>query len=64
MVAREIMKGVREYEEAYPVELDLNRGRPIVLAVNEGGHNYTKVDLEDLLKWLKEHRPDLYTLGE
>lgn len=63
--------GVREYAESYLVHLnevqiadgkivDVGGERRFVLeARNEGGHNSTLVDLEDLLLWLHDHRPDL-----
>ena len=64
------MDGVREYAEGYPVQLQtLNadnvyshpeaHGRLAILAVNEGGHNCTQVDLLDLLVWVTRNRPDL-----
>lgn len=49
-----VMEGVREYGEAYPVELARCRktGRLVVRAYNEGGNNHTDVDLWDLIEWL------------
>jgi hypothetical protein len=49
-----VMEGVREYSEEMSVGLSTNRdGRIVVVASNEGGYNCTKVDLVDLLDWLK-----------
>ncbi len=70
------MEGVREYgEDGTPalshLEHDPNScskvpegGRWVVIAWNEGGYNLTQVDLLDLLKWLRAHRPDLLELKE
>lgn len=45
---------VREYTEGVPVELWLNdHGRVVIRAYNEGMHNCTEVDLEDLLDWVQ-----------
>ena len=63
------MEGVREYAEYMPVRLIKrhpcymehyeSEQRWVIDAVNEGGHNGTEVDLVDLLRWLKENRPEL-----
>jgi len=57
-----VMEGVREYWEQYPVKLDVDEesGREIILSKNEGGYNSTAVDLLDLVEWLRAHRPDLF----
>jgi hypothetical protein len=34
-------------------------GRMIILAKNEGGYNCTKVDLLDVIEWVKKHMPEL-----
>lgn len=48
------MTGVREYCEKEAVELWLRPdGRTVIRAYNEGGNNYTEVDLNDTLDWLK-----------
>ena len=71
---RQRLDGVTEYCEEMPVELaettgtyvygvpdELRpeRGRIVIRAMNEGGHNSTEVDLLELIAWLKAHRPDL-----
>jgi hypothetical protein len=50
------MAGVREHSEGYPVELRRNAetGRLAIVARNEGGHNFTEVDLFDLIDWLRQ----------
>jgi hypothetical protein len=55
------MEGVREYAEKYEVELvvDEENGRPCVQAWNEGHYNLTRVDLLDLIYWIKTNRPEL-----
>ncbi len=63
-------KYVREYCEGQPVELFQEElvddtGEPtggkrwVVLAFNNSGHNCTKVDLLDLIAWLKKNKPEL-----
>ena len=48
------LEGVREHTEGMPVELwMLASGSVVVRAFNEGGFNYTNVDLAELLNWLK-----------
>ncbi len=56
------MNGVREYGEQYSVALttDEKTERLCVVAVNEGGNNSTWVDLEDLLKWIKANKPEIW----
>ena len=67
------MAGVREYREQYPMTLVLVSPRKIleygppptegprwcVQALNEDGHNSTAIDLLDLIRWLRENRPEL-----
>lgn len=49
-----ILDGVREYSEGFEVELSrADNGRLCIVAVNEGGHNCTQVDLLDLLECLR-----------
>lgn len=49
-----VMEGVREYCEEMDVKLRTSdNGRLVIVALNEGGHNSTEVDLLDLLEWLK-----------
>ena len=54
-----VLDGVKEYEEHYDVELQYQAERPVVVAFNEGYHNQTKVDLIQLLKWVKNNKPEL-----
>ena len=70
------MSGVREYCEQYPVALVLvspdskmpeygpsptEGPRWCVRALNASGEDSTSVDLLDLIRWLRAHRPDLLT---
>jgi hypothetical protein len=51
--------GVREYMEEAPVELRIcDNGRLAIVATNEGGNNQTRVDLWDLLDWLRSGPPE------
>lgn len=77
---KDILNGVREYGEGYPVylinevftedrvkwqseeiksTLQLNEVRLVLYARNEGGNNCTGVDLLDVIKWVKENKPEL-----
>jgi len=49
------LTGVREYVEGSPVELvrDQENGRLVIRAYNEGGNNFTEIDLYDLLAYLR-----------
>lgn len=66
------MIGVKEYAEDMPVCLAVTNGlwpvgdgprvghgRLVIRAVNEGGYNCTEVDLEQLISWLRNNRPEL-----
>lgn len=53
------MVNVREYAEDMQVELVYRDDRPCLLALNEGGHNCTKVDLLDVIDWVMKHMPEL-----
>lgn len=55
-----VMAGVEEHTEELDVELATKKGRLVVRARNEGGFNFTEVDLEQLLKWVAENRPEIY----
>ncbi len=58
-----VMTGVREYTEGRPVVLICDySGRLVVCSTNEGGHNGTAVDLEDLVRWLYANEPGLLVL--
>ena len=53
------MFGVTEYEEELEVELTYENDRPVILAVNEGGYCATRVDLIQLLEWVRDNIPEL-----
>jgi hypothetical protein len=53
------MIGVREYSEEMRVRLDIVGDRLVIYALNECGFNSTKVDLLDVLAWVKANRPEL-----
>jgi len=70
-----VMRGVDEYCEEMNVKLSQTTGkynhgvpdeqcegygRLVVRATNEGGCNSTEVDLEQLLKWVAENKPEIY----
>jgi len=70
-----VMCGVTEYAEEMEVSIRKTTGkyshpkskeerdgfgREVIHAINEGGHNCTEVDLEQLLKWVAENRPQQY----
>ena len=52
---------IREYTEYLPVHIDesTDKGRLVVVAYNESGYNFTRVDVVDLIEWVKQNRPDL-----
>lgn len=54
-----VMFGVTEYEEGLEVELTYENDRPVILAVNEGGYCATRVDLIQLLEWVRDNMPEL-----
>jgi hypothetical protein len=61
-----IKTNIREYTEAYEVEIvDFLGGnasssdRLIIRAYNEGHNNVTEVDLLDVIKWVKDNKPEL-----
>jgi hypothetical protein len=49
------LAGVNELIEGFPVELrrDVNSGRILITAWNEGHNAMTQIDLFDLLEWLR-----------
>ena len=55
------MIGVTEYEEEIEVKLTYENDRPVILAVNEGGYCATRVDLIQLLEWVRDNMPELMT---
>lgn len=50
---------IREYCEEHEVSIDLRDGRLVINATNEGGFNHTQVDLEDVVAWVAEHKPEM-----
>ena len=54
-----VMIGVTEYEEKIEVKLTYENDRPVILAVNEGGYCATRVDLIQLLEWVRDNMPEL-----
>jgi len=62
---------IHDYAEGLPVEITtlnpkdtypeglLKRPRLVIKALNEGGCNCTLVDLIDVLRWVKENKPEL-----
>jgi len=53
------MQGVKDYEEGMDVQLVYEKGRPVVLAMNEAGQCCTRVDLIQLLDWVRDNMPEL-----
>jgi hypothetical protein len=53
-----LMVGVTEYEEGMEVKLTYENDRPVILAVNEGGYCATRVDLIQLLEWVRDNMPE------
>lgn len=65
MVTNEQKTGIREYAENMEVTIgEIENGRLIIKALNEGGHNCTYVDLLDVIAWVKVNRPELLGLKE
>lgn len=61
------MIGVRTYSnEDYLVRLEVNpyNYRFLIRAINEGGHNSTTVDLIDVIRWVKNNKPELLKNNE
>lgn len=50
---------IREYYEKYPVFVKYRGGVPVLHATNEGGFNGVCINLRDVAKWIKEHKPEL-----
>jgi hypothetical protein len=54
------MVGVREYGDGLPVKCVKDENdRDTIVALNEVGHCATHVDLVDVLKWVRDNRPEL-----
>jgi len=54
------MEGVREYGDNESVYITTVNDRRVIEAQNQGGHDCTQVDLEDVLRWTAKHLPSLY----
>lgn len=55
-----LMEGVRDSDGEETVYLSYGLdGRPLVKTNIDEGYNAAEVDLLDLLRWLRKHRPDL-----
>jgi len=51
---------IREYSEEMVVTIiNADNGRLVINALNEGGCNSTKVDLVDVIAWVKVNKPEL-----
>jgi len=55
-----IRKTTGKYAHHEPEEEWEGFGREVIHAKNEAGYNCTEVDLEQLLKWVAENRPQQY----
>ena len=53
-----VMVGVTEYGEGMDVKLWYDKGRPVIVALNESGCNATFVDLNQLLEWVDKNMPE------
>jgi hypothetical protein len=60
-----VLDGVREYTDGDPVELrrDPRTGRLMVVAWNECHNNLTRIDLFDLIDWLRSGPPQYRVEG-
>lgn len=53
-------KNIREYNEGRKVAITKHEnGRWVIVAYNEGGYNSTRVDLQDIIDWVKVNLPQL-----
>ena len=51
---------ITEYCEGYPVEIIENEhGATVIRALYEGQYNSTEVNLRELLRYIKHHKPEL-----
>ena len=55
----EVMVGVAEYGEELEVSLGYEKGRPVIVALNESGYRCTFVDLIQVLDWVRVNKPEL-----
>ena len=53
------MVGVAEYGEELEVSLGYEKGRPVIVALNESGYRCTFVDLIQVLDWVRVNKPEL-----
>jgi hypothetical protein len=70
------LTAIREYTEQLPVAIsvresrqlgnrwDAGVGRLVIEASNQGGFDGVEVDLLDVIKWVRENRPDLLACQE
>lgn len=49
-----------KHKVGIPKEEWVGFGRSVIQAKNEGGFNSTEVDLEHLLNWIADNRPEQY----
>jgi hypothetical protein len=65
-----INTNIREYNEERVVEIDKFDDyeikdtpelcdRLLLVAFNEGGHNNVRIDLVDIIEWVKKNKPEL-----
>lgn len=53
-------KNIREYNEGRKVAITKHEnGRWVIVTYNEGGYNSTRVDLQDIIDWVKVNLPQL-----
>lgn len=53
-------KNIREYNEGRKVAITRHKnGRWVIVAYNEGGYNSTRIDLQDIIDWVKVNLPQL-----
>ena len=54
-----IMTGVREYTKGYSIQLIRYNNRWVLKAGHDGEDSAVLVDLDDIIDWLVEHKPDM-----
>ncbi len=60
------MKKIREYRKGLPVEIywKTENNRCVVKArLDNGCCNFVEIDLLDLLEWIREFKPELFSVG-
>lgn len=50
---------IREYVEEYPVIVVKEQGRICLEAWNEGHNNCVRIDIVDVINWIKTNMPEL-----